>query len=91
MDTNDPREDADKADQSDDDTTVDLPSATIIGTNLMGINAAPFPGGIAADAAELAATEATDENDPLQKGQKGTGDEGVSTAQSELEADELDG
>lgn len=102
------RDDADqagKADQADAGTVdagaaVDLPSATIVGTNILASNTAPYPGGVVAPAAELAAEEAATEGvgplnlDALEKfGRKHseTGDEGVSPAQSEMEADEANG
>ena len=112
MDSNEsvePRDDADQANQAnqadqgktaDDGTAVDLPSATIIGANILANNTAPFPGGVAAPAAEIAAEEAADEGvgpldlDALEKfGSKGkeSAGEGVSTDQSELEADEPNG
>jgi hypothetical protein len=104
MDSNDlvePRDNADQADQADAGTEVDLPSATIIGANIAGVNTAPFPGGIVAPAADLAAEEAAAETDLgaldldalEQFGSKPskTGDEGVSPEQSELEAGELNG
>ena len=101
MEPRDNADDADQADEADAGTKVDLPSATIIGANLTAANTAPFPGGIVAPAADLAAEEAGAETDlgPMdldaleqfgsKRGQ--TGDEGVSSEQSELEADELNG
>lgn len=103
MDTNDrdeKRDDADPAHQDDERLRVDPASATIIGANIVGSNAAPFPGGVAAPAAELAAEEAANQDtgaidfDALEKfgsAHRETGDESVSAEQSELEADELNG
>ena len=93
------RNDADQVDGGD-EGGADLPSSTIIGTNVVGLNTSPYPGGIVAPAAELAAEDARDkggdsaETDTL--GQLGseyrqTGDEGVSAGQGELEAGELNG
>jgi hypothetical protein len=103
MDTNDrdePREDADLANQGDDRLAADPASTTIIGTNIAGANTAPFPGGIAAPAAELASEEAADDDvgpmdlDALEQfgsNRRETGDQGVSAKQRELEAGELNG
>jgi hypothetical protein len=103
MDTEDrgePREDADLANQVDDRMAANPASPPIIGSNIAGVNTAPFPGGIAAPAAELGAEEAADEDlgpmdlDALQQfGSAGreTGDQGVSAKQREMEADELNG
>ena len=103
MDTNDqdePRDDAELAKQGDDRLAADPVAATIIGANISGVNTAPFPGGIAAPAAELGAEEAADEDlapmdlDALEQfgsARRETGDEGVSAKQRELEAGELNG
>ncbi len=91
---------ADERDQHDQSPQVDLPSATIIGTNLTGINAGTFPGAIVAPAAQLAAEEAeAQESDQVDldklsqfgSARRETGDDGVSPAQRELEADKMNG
>jgi|SRR4051794_25709748 hypothetical protein len=99
MDTEDhvePRE----SDNQGDAEKVDPAAATIIGTNVTGINTAPYPGGVIAPAAEVAGEEAEEEElgainfdalDGLRGGLRETGDEGVSADQRELEADELNG
>ncbi|MFL5735426.1 MAG: hypothetical protein ACJ78Q_19880 [Chloroflexia bacterium] len=86
-------------------TNADLPSSTIIGANITGANTATYPGGVVAPAAELAGEEADAEGDlgalnldaldrlgnkPESQNVQGS-DAGVSSDQSELEADELNG
>jgi len=83
---------------------VDLPSATIIGANITGINAGTGTGGIVAPAASAAAAEAADEGvGPLNldvlgrsaaaaEGEQGDApNHDVSARQRELEADESNG
>lgn len=92
---------ADRGDAGrDDGSEVDPAAATLIGTNLAGMNAAPYPGGIVAPAAELAAEEATDEGtaaadlgglEQFASKPRATGDQGVSAEQAEVESDELNG
>jgi hypothetical protein len=103
MDTNDRdkmRDDAGPANQDDERLRADPASASIIGANIIANNTAPYPGGVAAPAAELAAAEAAAEEtgtidfDALEKfgsAHREGGDESVSAAQKELEADELNG
>ena len=82
------------------DTSADVASTTLVGTNILGIQAGSYPGGIVGPAAEIAADESADETDPgLQlsdltggdRRKRETGDEGVSAQQRELEAGELNG
>lgn len=92
---------ADRRDSGrDDGSQADLAASTLIGTNLAGMNAAPFPGGIVAPASELASEEATDEGtaaanvgglEQFASKPRETGDQGVSAEQADLEADELNG
>ncbi len=103
MDTNDRdglRDDADLANQAGDGTALAPASSPIIGTNITGLNTAPFPGGIVAPASELeSANRADEESDAVnlealeQFGSKhrNAGDQGVSAGQSEMEAGELNG
>ncbi len=99
MDSDNGMDARDDADQRDDGTNVDQPSTTIIGANLAGANSAPFPGGIVAPAAALAATESAAEDndtgemnfDALEQFGAGRSDPGVSAKQSEMEAGELNG
>ncbi len=106
MDTNDreePRNNTDPASQDDDRATANPASSAIIGTNIMGINTATFPGGIVAPAAalapELSANSADEDVGALDfegleqfgSNRRESGDDGVSTDQSELEASELNG
>ena len=100
MDSNDRMKPLEDADPEDDTPTTDTASSTLVGTNILGINAGTFPGGIIGPAAEIAAQESVDETDPalrqsdltgLGGPNRETGDEGVSAKQRELEADELNG
>ena len=100
MDSDDRTAARDDADNTAGDTDVDQTSTTIIGANLTGLNAAPFPGGVVGPAAGIASDEAADDGvgplnlDALGQGGIGsgaTGDQGVSADQRELEADELNG
>ena len=96
------RDEADQTDPADAGSEVDLPSTTIIGTNIAGANTAPYPGGIVAPAAELSGEEAEaeaegvgtlnlDALDHFGAERSGSGDEGVSANQSETEAGEMNG
>jgi hypothetical protein len=98
MDSNDRVEPREDANPEDDAPETDTASATLVGANILGINAGTFPGGIAGPAAEIAAAESADETDPalrqsdltdLGNPNRVTGDQGVSARQRELEADEL--
>jgi hypothetical protein len=98
MDRNDRVEPREDAIFKDDTPEADTASATLVGTNILGINAGSFPGGIVGPAAEIAAEESADETDPALQGSdltdlgdpnRVTGDQGVSAKQRELEADEL--
>ncbi len=82
------------------DTSADTASSTLVGTNILGINAGTFPGGIVGPAAEIAADESANETDPGLLGsdltggarrKRETGDDGVSPQQRELESGELNG
>jgi len=100
MDSNDRMKPLEDADPEDDTPPSDPASSTLVGTNILGINAGTFPGGIVGPAAEIAAQESVDETDPalrqsdltgLGAPNRATGDQGVSPKQRELEADELNG
>jgi hypothetical protein len=89
--------------RDDDGGQADLTSDAIIGTNIIGINAGTFPGGIVAPAAEYAANQPTtsvdEANDTVNldalerfgSASRETGDEGVSPVQADIESDELNG
>ena len=96
----DSKERVEPAEAAEEAEPADAAAATLVGTNILGMNAGSYPGGIAGPAAEIAAAESADESDPGLRlsdltggvgGKRATGDEGVSAPQRELEAGELNG